>query len=518
MIKNSLIIFYLLVTFVLRAQTAPKHMNDLYNKIYNSMANGSVIKPKLVLIDDLGWARDKQITASYDPNVKTISIGQSFLNLTSKFNNDSANARAHVLCHELAHLFLNHGYSSVIGTGFASVAINKELKKNKKGLEDKIGELEADQWASFYAYISGFKTNSIAPRLLDSIYKYYNLSDEKLSSYPKLAERKKFANDASVKMNSMCEAFDFANMASIHGDYDLSIEIYNAIIQEGFKSREIISNLGTVSLLKAIRLMDTSETKFILPLQIDMNTRMHQEDVRGIINDDEINELLNRSIELFKSAINTDPDYGIAYLNLSIAYWLHKENKDSDYYLEKAKNKLSLVGLEKAKLFEAITMCHSGDKLKKEEGVLILKRMEAEGNMLAASNLHQVNESIPSKINTNTPEWIKNLTNTKLPTDFNNINILDSTFKKTPTLKCYENTGEVIARKWKLANNKYGSYLIVKQYIFNEVKTISDNDKNNLILLSQSIFETNNGTYLRFKDVIVILNSNNQAKYQILKK
>ena len=175
MIKNSLIIFYLLVTFVLRAQTAPKHINDLYNKIYNSMANGSIIKPKLVLIDDLGWARDKQITANYDPNVKTISIGQSFLNLTSKFNNDSANARAHVLCHELAHLFLNHGYSSVIGTGFASVEINKELKKNKKGLEDKIGELEADQWASFYAYISGFKTNSIAPRLLDSIYKYYNL-------------------------------------------------------------------------------------------------------------------------------------------------------------------------------------------------------------------------------------------------------------------------------------------------------------------------------------------------------
>ena len=64
-----------------------------------------------------------------------ITVGQSFLDLTRKFGIDSSNARAHVLSHELAHLFLNHGFASIIGTGFASKEISKELKKAKPKLK-----------------------------------------------------------------------------------------------------------------------------------------------------------------------------------------------------------------------------------------------------------------------------------------------------------------------------------------------------------------------------------------------
>lgn len=514
--KFKILVVCFLTAHVINAQQVPKHLNDLYNKIYNSMANGTIIKPKLVVIDDSKFENlDKKI-ADYSTDNKTITVGQSFLNLTTKFGNDSNNARAHVFCHELAHLFLNHGYASIIGTGFASIEINKKIKNIKDSIENKTMELEADQWAYFYAYISGYKTKDIAPRLLDSIYKYYDRKDKDLNRYPKLEERKKFAKDASVKMNSMCDAFDFANMASIHGDYDLSAEIYSAIIQEGFKSREIVSNIGTAYLLKAISLMDTSETKFSLPLQIDMNTRMRQEDVRDITNDDEINELLSSAINLFKDAIRIDEDYGIAYLNLSMAYWLHKET-DADYYLQKAKSKLSIHEQDKALLFEAIMMYHSNEKQKKEQGLSILTKMAADGNKLAKANLTDINTK---SIAIATPEYITEIASIKIPGqyDFNTINILDSTFKKTLVLKCYEISGKIISRKWKLANQKYGGYLIVIQHLFNQTKTISENDKNNLIASSQSIFETNTGTYLRFNDIIVIINSNNQATYQILKK
>ena len=121
MIKISIFLFCFLTTIVINAQQVPKHLNDLYNKIYASMSNGNIIKPTLKIIDDLGESKGYKEVATYSPTNKTISIGTSFLKLTGQFGKDSSNARAHVLSHELAHLFLNHGFASIIGTVFASV-------------------------------------------------------------------------------------------------------------------------------------------------------------------------------------------------------------------------------------------------------------------------------------------------------------------------------------------------------------------------------------------------------------
>ena len=151
---KSLFAFILFSFFqsVSYGEGVPKYVGDVYNKVFNSISNGDITKPKLILVDDLKL-ENKEV-ATYSPSNGTISIGQSFIELTRKFGIDSSNARAHVFCHELAHLFLNHGYASVIGTGFASKEMNKEFKKTKLSLEDKLGELEADQWAFFYAYIA----------------------------------------------------------------------------------------------------------------------------------------------------------------------------------------------------------------------------------------------------------------------------------------------------------------------------------------------------------------------------
>ena len=47
------------------------------------------------------------------------------------------------------------------------------------------------QWAYFYSYISGYKINNIAPRLLDTLYKVYNIPED-LEGYPSLKERKNY--------------------------------------------------------------------------------------------------------------------------------------------------------------------------------------------------------------------------------------------------------------------------------------------------------------------------------------
>lgn len=510
-----------LITGVLNAQQqAPKHLTKIYDDIYTSISNGSIIHPKLILLDDSKLEGSKREVASYSPINKTITVGQSFLDLTRKFGIDSSNARAHVLSHELAHLFLNHGFASIVGTGFASKEINKELKKVKQDLAKKTDELEADQWAFFYSYTAGYKTNSIAPKLLDSIYKNYRLNDKLLSQYPTLFERKKFAIDASVKMKTMCEAFDFANMAMIHSDYNMAIDIYSAIIQEGFKSREIVSNLGTSYLLSAIALMDSSQKNYILPLQIDMQTRLLQEKNRGINDENEIKELLESAIKCYKQAISIDPEYGIAYLNMSMAYWLKKENKDSDYYLDKAKKLFDLNNQDKIKIFEAIALCNSEKIEQKAEGISSLEKLSDEGNNLAKVNLMLIQKTKDnSAIKNEVPEWIIAISKTKLSENTQNaISLLDSTFSKDKykLLSCKQVSGEPIYRKWKSTKEKS---TIVLQYIFNDNvhKTISDADKLNISLICNSVFETGNQTYICFKNVILIIDSNNNVKYQLIK-
>jgi len=519
-IKIIFTVLTLIIGVLNAQQQAPIYLIKLYNDIYTSISNGSIIKPKLILLDDSKFETSKREVASYSPINKTITVGQSFLDLTRKFGIDSSNARAHVLSHELAHLFLNHGFASIIGTGFASKEISKELKKAKQDLAKKTDELEADQWAFFYSYTAGYKTNRVAPKLLDSIYKNYSLNDKLLSKYPTLFERKKFATDASVKMKTMCEAFDFANMAMIHSDYNMAIDIYSAIIQEGFKSREIVSNLGTSYLLSAIALMDNSEKNFILPLQIDMQTRLVQEDNRDTPNESKITELLENAIKCYNQAFSIDPEYGIAYLNMSMAFWLKKENKDSDYYLDKAKKLFNLNDQDKIKIFECIVLCNSEQKEKKEEGISSLKKLSDEGNNLAKFNLSLIQKTNDdSAIKNEMPDWIVAISKTKLSENTQNaISLLDSTFSrdKYKLLTCKQVMGEPIYRKWK---STMDGHTIILQYIFNEnfQKTISGIDKLNLFLLSTSVFETSNHTYLSFNDVILIIDSNNNIKYQIIK-
>ena len=500
-------------------EVVPKYISEVYNKVFNSISNGDVTKPKLLLIDDLK-SETKEV-ATYSPSNGTISIGQSFIELTRKFGIDSSNARAHVFCHELAHLFLNHGYASVIGTGFASKEMNKEFKRTKLSLEDKLGELEADQWAFFYAYISGYKTNLVAPRLLDSIYKNYKLNDELLSRYPKLAERKKYAKDAYVKMKSMCEAFDFANLALIHGEYKLSIAIYETIRNEGFKSREIFSNLGLANLLSALKLKGYPEIDFVLPLQIDLDTRLNQDGTRGLGDENDPDELINIAIENFNKAIKIDPGYFIGYFNLAITSWLKKDEINTTLNLVKAKNLMNSEQKQNVSLFEALMKLKSTDSQIIQQGHEEIETLSKNGSALATLNLNLINKvQIEGDQEKKYPEFItKNLDFKNLPTDLQNAkNILDSTFSRDlyKSFTCKEVINKVTYRKWKFIKGEES--LIAWQYVFNNKSlSLSDTDKKKLIADAKTVFDFSTGLYLVFGDVILIIQSHNDLKFHIIK-
>lgn len=516
--KHILFLFLFPVISDASAQLVSKSTNEVYNRIYTAMSNGSITKPKLIIVDDLK-SESKEV-ATYSPINKTITIGKSFIELTRKFGIDSSNAMAHVLSHELAHVFLSHGFASVIGTGFASKEMNKQYKKMKEDLEGKMGESEADQWALFYAYISGYNTNQLVPRLLDSIYVYYNLNDFNLSKYPKLSERKKYAHQASVKMKSMCESFDFANLALIHGDFKLAIEIYSLICNEGFKSREILSNLGTANLLYALSQIGYPEINYILPLQIDMDTRLRVSGERGLSFSEDEQELINKAIIYFKQAISIDPKYGKAYLNLSIAHWLKNDENDFKYYLSKAKEISSNDEQKKIEVFEAIVKIKSNDEIQKKSGMLQLENLASQGMTLATANLRLVTSKINATSPENTPLVITEILKIKTPQfDFQNAkSILDSTFSKDEykLLTCKETIDKNIIRKWRYRNDDESHTAI--QYILKGRNQfiINESDKQILYITSKSIFTGLDKTYLCYDDIILIIDSNNNVEFQII--
>jgi hypothetical protein len=254
----------------------------IFNRLFNSMNDrSSYPKPRLMIIEDRHT--DEKEIASYSVDENIIRVGRSFLDLTSHFGADSTNARVHVLSHELAHIFRGHGYTHVIGTSYASKFVNAETLKSKSEQEFTTAELEADQWAFFYAHIAGYQTTHVAAELLDSIYSNYSLKDEDLAQYPSLEKRKALAVQSAEKMKGMLAAFDFANACIAQAQFDNANEIYKLILHEGFKSSEIYQNMGVAYLLQFLSTLTNEEFQYYVtrykisikhsPFEINSNFR-----------------------------------------------------------------------------------------------------------------------------------------------------------------------------------------------------------------------------------------------------
>ena len=71
--------------------------------------------------------------------------------------------------------------------------------------------------------IAGYNTVEIGGKVLDSIYTHFKLRDKDLARYPSLKERKAICMASARRMNSLKAIFDYANLATIAGNYDFAI-------------------------------------------------------------------------------------------------------------------------------------------------------------------------------------------------------------------------------------------------------------------------------------------------------
>jgi tetratricopeptide (TPR) repeat protein len=325
--KKQTFLFFLLLVLSSRVygqehDNVPSFVVEVYDDIFEAMSNGRMLKPKLV-----GTAKPVRV-ASYWPRFgtskeKTFLIDDQFIEIARSFGKDSSNVIAHIMGHELAHLLLQqYEFLNDIGSAYASTDYSKSVKKNlskklQSQLKDSIFERQADEHAVFYAHIAGYKTSHIGSAVLDSIYRIYGFCDRKLKSYPPLHKRKEIVDKSAQRMESLLVLYEFGIASLLSNEFDLAIQLFEIVLEEGFQSKEVFNNLGLSYFQKGLSLIHEDSLHYVYPFDIDFTSNLEQERSFGSTNE-EIEEYFLKSGECFDNALSIDEEYIKALTNKAI--------------------------------------------------------------------------------------------------------------------------------------------------------------------------------------------------------
>ena len=286
----------------------------IYNNIINAIGNNNPQKPEFVFSTSTN-------SPAYISNNK-IYFEEKLYDALLELGDKQEDGIAFILSHELAHHYLRHAWMKKAGYGFKNTEIGQTLINFEAR---KLEETAADYFAGFYAHLSGYKSLSIAERVLDIVYNSYQL-DSNITGYPSLYERKKISKSKKQELQQLTDVFDIANLALLTEHYNNAVDCYEYILNEGFTSREIYNNLGLSFIYSALDLLDKKKYKYYLPTSLDLNTRAEiQTQTRGIgLNDHKIKaiELLEMAIEKFDRSILLDKNYKDANINKAAALLL----------------------------------------------------------------------------------------------------------------------------------------------------------------------------------------------------
>lgn len=295
-----------------------------------AVAYGSNIKPPKLEIRSKNSSGKKNGLMYYPGEQPMIVLDEEVYDLCIGFVKDSSNALAALLGHELAHHYEKHDWCS----SFAFLLgdeneLVKSLKKISKEEKEKV-ETQADYYGGFYAYVAGFQSYEITPKLLDAIYSHFKLP-EKIPGYPSKTERKDIAAKRMEELKTWTALFDAAEFSFALKEYQKAATISDFLAVK-FPSREMFNNSGVCKLLMAVEYFDAKEFTFMMPIEFDTQTRLKNGSVRAIgIEPTEKIRLRNQWLEeaktLFDKAIQSDPDYLNAKINKACVFILQNNNE-----------------------------------------------------------------------------------------------------------------------------------------------------------------------------------------------
>jgi len=364
--------------------------------------------------------------ANYKSRIKLITLERSVFDFCRSFQQDSLDALAFIIGHELSH-----HYREQRGTfGFARDCLsNTELSVRSE-------ERQADIWGAFTAFLAGYKTIEILPKIIERLYLDFGL-DKKIKNYPDFSEREQTDLVVFEEVQKMIELHKAGAWLIALGEYDLATANYEYIAQF-YPSKEIHNNLGVSYALQAIYFTGNAIDKFIYPLTLDWSTPLsHIKKSRG---DGNLNigemavrrDLLGKAIVPLITIKKQNKNYLLSQLNLINAYALWGKGMDNYRYPKKGVKiyeRLERRGLlneselkEKFQMVYALACFRSNQRINIEKGKNVLKELLKSSNQLvveqATFNLSVFNQKGTS--------FEYESTNCKCPKELENIYFLDN--------------------------------------------------------------------------------------------
>lgn len=327
----------------------------------------------------------QQNIAWMDPSARLVGLEEKAYDVCRQFGADSLNALAVLLAHELTHYYEKHDWNR----SFAQSNRNLSATRYITSLDESIKqETQADYIGGFLAFSAGYQVYDIMPRLLPKLYEEYGLP-QSLPGYPTLEDRIKMSRNASNQLRRLVGVYETAQMLTVLENYRAAAHYY-AYIQEDFQSREIANNVGVNLCLAALNYFNASEMPYVLPLELDANSRLNSlknVDLKRI----EIRErMLKEALKQFDRAIHLDPNYIPAHINTVAVFVLLEKWEDAAYWLRKLKQLPNFKQTsdhhfyEDGQVLEAILAARKGDK---ETALKILTALAEENFFLASINL-----------------------------------------------------------------------------------------------------------------------------------
>lgn len=362
--------------------------SSVFRKLLEARGDFRMPPPELVMNDGqlyVAWMNSKK---------EQVGLEEKAYDLCATFGADSLNALAALLAHELTHYYEKHDWTRHFSRANANTEAGAQLAKLEEGLKL---EVQSDYLGGFLALSAGFDTYGLIPQLLPRIYESYVLPEE-IPGYPSLADRITYAGNAMKRLRELQLAFDVANCLTVAGAYEPAFDYYNYILRD-FQSRELYNNLGVMHALAALAYFSKEEMPYVLPLELDLESRLGAGKRGFEENAEKRAALLEEALEAFGRAELLDKEYPTAWINKACVHLLQGAQEDARFWAGKARKLSEKLGLaaetRDAQVLLGVIEASEGNQ---EAAGQLLQPLADEGNTLASLNLSVLNGEASTEI------------------------------------------------------------------------------------------------------------------------
>jgi tetratricopeptide (TPR) repeat protein len=254
--------------------------------------------------------------ALYKPDpYPLIQLDEEVYDLCRKLGQDSLNALAVLLSHELAHHYEKHDWYYTFGIGRPQQHFPKETIQRF--------ESEADFYGCFYGELAGFASGRVFPLILDLVYQRFNLAT-RLPGYPGKEERKTIYGKMQSEAAQMAAVFNAGKFLYLLQEFDAAAQCFEYLVNR-FPSREILNNLAAARLQQALVVYTRQQPPgFVYPVELDGRSRLIslQRSAPTPFSTQQLQRLLAEARRYAEKAREIDPGYVPAFINLACIYSL----------------------------------------------------------------------------------------------------------------------------------------------------------------------------------------------------